>query len=95
MSLSPQGTGALQIQFKNFVKSGDMLSVTVDTAAKLLRQLRVDTYLDDEDKDKVTLQVNFVTLPDGTSYAATKILDVAAKKIAVNITSNKYQKLAR
>ncbi len=55
----------------------------------------MDTYLDDENKDKVTLQVNFVTLPDGTSYAATKVLDVAANKRVVNITSNNYQKLAR
>lgn len=61
----------------------------------MLRQLRVDTYLDDENKDKVTLQVNFVTLPDGTSYAATKVLDVAANKRVVNITSNNYQELAR
>jgi hypothetical protein len=93
-SFSPQGPGAIQLQFKNFVKSGDVVIVTLDTAAKLIRQLKVETYLDDADKDKVALMVDFQTLPDGTSYAARKNLDVAAKKIVVNITAGNYQKLA-
>jgi hypothetical protein len=93
-SFSPQGPGAIQLQFKNFVKNGDLVSVTLDTAAKLIRQLKVDTYLEDAEKDKVGLTVDFQTLPDGTSYAAKKNLDVAAKKIVVNITAGNYQKLA-
>lgn len=93
-SLSPLESGAIQLQFKSFVKSGDVVSITVDTAAKLIRQLKVDTYLDEE-KEKVTLAVDFQTLPDGTSYAATKNLDVAAKKIVVNIEASNYQKLAQ
>jgi hypothetical protein len=93
-SLSPQGPGAIQLQFKNFVKSGDVVTFTLDTAAKAIRQVKVDTYLDDADKDKVALQVEFQTLPDGTNYAATKNLNVAAKQIVVNVTDNNYQKLA-
>jgi hypothetical protein len=94
-SLSPQGPGAIQLQFKNFVKSGDVVTFTLDTAAKAIRQLKVDTYLDDAEKDKVALQVDFQTLPDGTNYAATKNLNVAAKKIVVSITASNYQKLAQ
>jgi hypothetical protein len=94
-SLSPQGPGAIQLQFKNFLKSGDLVSFTLDTAAKLIRQVRVDTYLEDADKDKVALQVDFKTLPDGTSYAAAKNLNAEAKKIVVSITASDYQKLAR
>jgi len=93
-SLSPQGGGALQLQFKNFVKSGDLVSITVDSAAKLIRQFKADTYLDEE-KEKVNLAVDFQTLPDGTSYAASKNLNVAAKQIVVNITASNYQKLAQ
>jgi hypothetical protein len=94
-SFGPQGADAIQLKFKDFVKSGDLVSFTLDTAAKLIRQVRVDTYLDDADKDKVALQVDFQTLPDGTSYAASKKLDVAAKQIEVNITAGNYQKLAQ
>jgi len=93
-SLSPQGPGTIQLQFKNFVKSGPVVSFTLDTAAKAIRQLKVDTYLDDAEKDKVALQVDFQTLPDGTNFAASKILNVAAKQIVVNITASNYQKLA-
>ena len=94
-SFSPQGPGAIQLQFKNFVKSGDLVSFTLDTAAKAIRQVKVDTYLDDADKDKVALAVNFQTLPDGTNYASSKTLDVAAKKIVVAITTKNFQKLAQ
>lgn len=94
-SFSPQGPGAILLQFKSFVKSGDLVSITLDTAAKLIRQLKVDTYLDDAEKDKVALTVDFRSLPDGTSYAASKSLDVAAKKIVVNVTAGNYQKLAK
>jgi hypothetical protein len=93
-SVSPLGPDAIQLQFKNFVKSGDLVSFTLDTAAKAIRQLKVDTYLDEE-KEKVTLQVDFQTLPDGTNYAATKTLNVAAKQVVVNITAGNYQKLAQ
>jgi gas vesicle protein len=93
-SFSPQPGGML-LQFKNFVKSGDLVSFTLDTAAKAIRQVKVDTYLDDADKAKVALAVDFQTLPDGTNYAASKKLDVAAKKIVVAITTKNFQKLAQ
>ena len=93
-SFSPQPGGML-LQFKNFVKSGDLVSFTVDSAAKAIRQVKVDTYLDDADKDKVALAVEFLTLPDGTNYAASKKLDVTAKKIVVAITTKNFQKLAQ
>jgi hypothetical protein len=93
-SFSPQA-GGMMLQFKNFVKSGDLVSFTLDTAAKAIRQVKVDTYLDDADKDKVALSVDYLTLPDGTNYASSKTLDVAAKKIVVAITAKNFQKLAQ
>ncbi|NWG75428.1 MAG: hypothetical protein HXY24_12595 [Rubrivivax sp.] len=92
-SISPLGDGAMQLQFRNFVKAGDVVSITVDSAAKLIRRLKVDTYLDEE-KEKVALEVDYRTLPDGTNYAAVKNLNVAAKQIIVNVESGNYQKLA-
>jgi hypothetical protein len=92
-SLSQAGPGALQLGFKDYVKSGDSVTFTVDTAAKTVRQLNVDTYLD-EAKDKVALTVGFETLPDATNYASSKVLNVAAKQIVVKMVSSNYQKLA-
>ncbi len=94
-SLSQAGPGAIQLIFKDYVKQGDSVTFTVDSAAKVIRQLAVNTYLDDQDKDPILLTVNFQTLPDGTNYAAGKVLNVAAKQIVVNVTSSNFQKLAR
>ena len=65
----------------------------MDTAAKTIRRVKADTWLNDE-TDKVSLKVDFQTLPDATDYAASKILDVAAKQIIVKIVSRNYQRLA-
>lgn len=94
-SLSQAGPGAIQLQFKDFVKSGDSVTFTADSAAKTIRQISVNTYLDEQDKDAISLTVSFKTLPDGTNYAASKVLNVAAKKVVVTTTGNNYQKLAK
>ena len=93
-ALSQAGPGAIQLQFRDYVKSGDALTFTLDTAAKTIRKVDVDTWLDDE-KDKVSLAVDFQTLPDATNYAASKTLNVAAKEIMVKIVSSNFQKLAK
>jgi len=93
-SLSQAGPDAIQLQFKDYVKSGDAVTFTVDKAAKAIRQLSINTYLDEQDKDAISLAVNFQTLPDGTNYAADKILNVTAKQIVVKISGSNYQKLA-
>jgi hypothetical protein len=94
-SLSQAGPGAMQLIFKDYVKSGDSVTFTVDSAAKVIRQLAVDTYLDEQDKDAISLAVNFQTLPDGTNCTAGKVLTVAAKQIVVSIEDNNYRKLAQ
>jgi hypothetical protein len=93
-SLSQAGSDAIQLQFKDYVKSGDAVTFTVDKAAKTIRQLSVNTYLDEQDKDAISLTVNFQTLPDGTNYAASKVLNVAAKNIVVNTVDSNHQKTA-
>jgi len=93
-SLSQAGPGAIQLTFRDCVKAGDSVTFTVDSAAKIMRQLAVNTYLDEQDKDAISLTVDFQTLPDGTSYTARKVMNVAAKKIVVNIQNMDYKKLA-
>jgi|WetSurMetagenome_2_1015567.scaffolds.fasta_scaffold349894_1 hypothetical protein len=94
-SLSQAGPGAMQLIFKDYVKTGDAVTFTVDSAAKVIRQLAVNTYLDEQDKDAISLTVNFETLPDGTNCAAGKVLNVEAKKIVVNVEDSNYKKLAQ
>ena len=95
VSLSQAGPGATQLIFKDYVKSGDSVTFTVDSAAKVIRQLAVNTYLDEQDKDAISLAVNFQTLPDGTNCSSGKVLKVAAKNIVVNVEDSNYKKLAQ
>ena len=91
-SINPAGPGAVQLQFKNYLENGDSLTLALDPTTNMLQQVNVNSYLG-EAKDAVTLSVNFGPLPDGTNYSASKVLNVAAKQIVVNITSSNYQKM--
>jgi hypothetical protein len=52
----------------------------------------VDSFLDEE-KDKVTLNVGFQSLPDGTNYVADTLLRAEAKQIAVKVQNLDYKKV--
>lgn len=93
-SLSQAGPDALRLTFRDYFKSGDSITLTVDSTAKVIRQLDVDSYLNDA-SDKVTLAVQFQTLPDATNCVTGKVLKIAAQQIVVTITDSNYQKLAR
>ena len=92
VTISP-GAGAAAIRFPDYVKSGDSLTLTLDSEAKTLRQISVDTWLDEPD-NKVTLAVNFQSLPDGTDYAAATLLKIPESNLEVRIENSNYQKLA-
>ncbi len=61
--------------------------------SKSMRQITVDTWLD-KPENKVTLQVSFQSLPDGTNYAAGTVLTIPEKNIEVRIENSNYQKLS-
>jgi hypothetical protein len=87
------GAGTSSIRFADYEKAGDSLTLTLDSAAKSLQKIDVDTWLD-EANNKVTLAVNFQSLPDGTNYAATTVMEIPAKQIEVQIENSNYEKVA-
>lgn len=91
VSLGQAGPGQIQLQIKNYLKPGDALTLTFNSAAKVLTTVSVNTYLDE--KDPITLQVNFQTLPDGTNYEATTVLDAPGKKVGVRVQNANYQRI--
>jgi hypothetical protein len=92
VSLSPAGPGAVAIAFKNYQKPGDLMTLTFDTQVKALRQVSVNSYLDDPSKP-VTLQVTMQTLPDGTNYAGTEVLSLPASQLSIQIQNSNYRKV--
>jgi hypothetical protein len=93
-SLSQTGEGDIGLEFKNYVKPGDSLVLTFNTAAKALSRINVNTYMSDQ-KDAVTLQVNFQTLPGGPNYVAQTLLNAPAKSIQVQTMSSNYQRMGQ
>jgi len=91
MSLNP-GPSVTTLVFTNYAQPGDKMTLTFDTAAKKITALNVDTYMG-EAKDKVTLQVQMGSLPDGTNYPRQTILSASAKELTVTTTNSDYQKL--
>jgi hypothetical protein len=94
VTANPAGPGLVRLEFPDYLKSGDRLSIDVEAAANQLRSLSVASYLD-QAEDAVTLAVQLGTLGDGTSYTAQTTLDAAAKKIRVVIQNAGHHPLAR
>jgi hypothetical protein len=85
--------GAAQIQLKKYWKDGDSLTFTFDPQTKALLKASIKSYLANE-KDPVTMDAVFATLPDGTNHLASTVLNGEAKKIQVKTQNSTYQKLA-
>jgi len=93
MSITPLAGGkTVQLSFRSYEKPGDTLSVTMDTTTNRLLGIKVDTYMQQDQKDAVTLNVDIGTLPDGTGYASQIALDNQAAKLDVNVTNSGYYK---
>ena len=69
-SLAQAGPGAASLKFLGYVKKGDALTLTFDSAVKGLRQIEVNTWLD-EPESAVTLKVTMQAMPEGISYPGT------------------------
>ena len=93
VSISQAGPGTVALRFPDYNKSGDSLTLLLDSEVKALRQVSVETWLDKEEQ-KVTLEVSFQSLPDGTNYAAATVLQIPKDKIEVRIENSNYQKVA-
>jgi hypothetical protein len=87
----PGGGRGARVNFRDYAKPGDLLSVEVDPASNRVMGLTVATYLDDA-KDSVSLDVRFANLQDGTGYPATEVLVAKAKNLSVNVTNSGYRK---
>jgi hypothetical protein len=92
-SVDRPGEGEGGLSFKSYAKPGDAMNLDFSMANKKLASLSVNTYLDDPSQP-VALNVQFSTLPDGTNYPGTVVLNAPSKSIQVTITNSNYQKVA-
>jgi hypothetical protein len=93
-SIAQAGPGAAALKFPGYVKEGDALTLTFDSTVKSLRQIEVNTWLD-EPENAVTFKVTMESIPDGLSYPGSIVFSLAKRQLVVKITKSNYQKIAR
>jgi hypothetical protein len=77
---------------KDYLKSGDSLTIALNAATDRLGGIKVATFTD-KAKDGVNLNVGMSAFPDGTVYAGTIGLDVTAQNLTVAIDNSESRKL--
>lgn len=92
IAIKPGEQGLVTLNIKNYLKDGDSLVLSFDSAAKKIRSYDVSSYLKNPKDDPVKLAVNFASLPDGTNYAQQSVLDAPGKQIQVKVTNSDYKK---
>lgn len=91
MSIQMAGAGQpVKLQFRDYLKPGDLFETAVDMTSNELRGVAVKSYLDDRE-DAVSLDVRMAELPDGTSYAQSIVLDAQAKNIRVTVENSGHR----
>ena len=93
-SLGMAAPGAVALKFTNYLKDGDAMTLMFDQAVKALGQISVDSWMDDP-TNRVTLQVAFQGLPDGTRYPAVSTLGVPSAQVSIEISNSNYQRSRR
>jgi len=82
----------VRLDFRDYQKPGDMLSVEIDSKNNSLLGLNVDTWLKDAN-DKVVLSASFGSLDNGATYPAIITLSASSQSLVVKITNSGYRKM--
>ena len=93
LAINPIGPDSVRLDLRNYLKSGDTLSLGLDTTRNALQTISVKSYLASE-KDAVSLEVTFARLRDGLSYPGNVVLSVPDEKIQVVVQNSNYQRVA-
>ena len=84
--------GVFSVSFHDFIKTGDLLSATLNIRSNTILDVNVSTWLESQN-DGITLAVGFSQLPDGTSYSSRTILDARSKQIKVVVENSGHRPL--
>jgi len=88
----PDAQGNMTMVVKDYLKTGDSLTIALNAATDRLGGIKVATFTD-KAKDAVNLNVTMGAFPDGTVYAGTIGLEVKAQNMTVAIDNSGYQKV--
>jgi hypothetical protein len=86
------GPDSIRVDLRDYLKSGDILSLGVDTAGYVLQTVSVKSWLESKE-DEVALEVTFARLRDGLSYPGNIVLNVPGQKVQVVVQNSGYQRV--
>ena len=93
LAITPTGPNSSRLDLRNYAKSGDTLSLGLDTAGNALQTVSVKSYLA-APSDAVTLDVTFARLREGLSYPGNVVLNLPGQQLQVVVQNSNYQKVA-
>ena len=82
--------GTVTVVIKNYLKTGDSMTLVFSQSQKIIQSLQVASYLTDP-KDAVTMAVQFAKLPSGVNHVATAQINGVSKQMTVAIQNFNYQ----
>jgi hypothetical protein len=80
-----------KLSFPDYIKQGDVLSITIDKVNQKLKAFNVTTYIDDP-SEKVIFDVTLLDLPDGTQFVSTVTFVAEAKNLKLDLVNSGYKK---
>ena len=82
----------IRVTFNDFMKPGDLMSAILNIQQKVILEINVSTWLEDQ-QDGIVVNVAFKQLPDGTSYSGQTTLDAKSKDIKVVVENTGHRAL--
>lgn len=79
-----------ELDFPNYLLSGDLLAIQLDVVKKVLMQYNINTYIDTP-SDAVSLAVTFQNLPDGTLYSGNITFNAPSQNLKIVMTNSGYR----
>jgi len=93
ISMTPQDSaGRIKLTIADYLKPGDSMTLSLDSVSNALLGIEVATFME-KAKDTIVLTADLATLPDGTIYPSTIILDVKSQNLSIHISNSGHQKL--
>jgi hypothetical protein len=91
ISMQPnEADGTVNLIVKNYLKSGDFMTLVFNRQQKALLAVQVASYLSAA-SDAVTIAVQFSKLPDGTNHVSSNQVNGVSKQLGVMIQNSSYQ----
>jgi hypothetical protein len=82
--------GTVTLVIKNYLKSGDSMTLVFNEGQKAIQSLQISSYLSDP-KDAVTVAVQFAKLPAGVNHVANAQINGVSKQMTVALQNFNYQ----